>query len=95
MVMPLESSQMDEQASVIDHDGRPYKLTDLIRHLSPAELQEVVATAPRSGQALWDEVVRRWPALAAEIVAGISSQDEYEVAVAARKIGVAASRIRP
>ena len=72
VVMPLKLSQKDEQASIIDHDGRPYKLADLIRHLSPAELRQVGETAPRTGQALWDEVVRRWPALAAEIVAGIS-----------------------
>ncbi len=41
VVMPLKLSQKDEQASVIDHDGRPYKLADLIRHLSPAKLRQV------------------------------------------------------
>jgi hypothetical protein len=33
-------------------------------------LQESDATVSRSSQELWDEVVRRWPALAAEIMAG-------------------------
>jgi hypothetical protein len=56
---------------LIEHDGRVYNLTGLIRHLSPQEMRDVDATAPRSGQAVWDEVVRRWPALAAEIVAGV------------------------
>ncbi len=61
----------DELGSVIDHNGRVSDLAALIRHLSPAELREMGRIAPRSGQALWDEVVRRWPALAAEIVAGV------------------------
>ena len=47
-----------------------YDLAPLIQHLSPGELQEIGEAAPRSGQEMWDEVVRRWPALAAEIVAG-------------------------
>ena len=55
---------------MVEHDGRTYSLADLIRHLSAAELREVGSTAPRSAQGLWDEVVRRWPALAAEVVAG-------------------------
>ena len=32
-------------------------------------IREVGATAPRTLQAFWDEVVRRWPAMADEIVA--------------------------
>ena len=67
---PSHADQKDDAAAVIDHDGRAYDLADLIRHLSPAELREVGSTAPRSAQGLWDEVVRRWPALTAEIVAG-------------------------
>ncbi len=47
VVMPLKLSQKDEQASIIDHDGRPYKLADLIRHLSPAELRQVGETGVR------------------------------------------------
>jgi hypothetical protein len=76
-VVPIESPegaasimQLDHALSLVEHDGRMYDLAGLIRHLSPQELRELDAAAPRSGQALWDEVVRRWPALAAEIVAG-------------------------
>ena len=62
-----------EALAVVDHGGQAYDLAALIRHLSPAELREIGQTVPRSGQALWDEVVRRWPALAAEIVAGVGA----------------------
>ena len=65
--------EVGEPASVVDHDGRAYDLAALIQHLSPAELREVGQAVPRSGQALWDEVVRRWPALADEIVAGVGA----------------------
>ena len=63
--------RQDEFQAAVEHDGRVYDLAELLRHLSPAELRQVGETAPRSGQALWDEVVRRWPALAAEIMAGV------------------------
>ncbi len=63
----------DDAASVVEHDGRAYDLAALVRHLSPAELREIGQAVPRSGQELWDEVVRRWPALAAEIVAGVGA----------------------
>jgi hypothetical protein len=62
--------QLDHALAVVEHDGRMYDLADLIRQLSREEMREIGAAAPRSGQKLWDEVVRRWPALAAEIVAG-------------------------
>ena len=65
--------EVNDPASVVEHDGHPYDLAALIRHLSPAELREIGQTVPRSGQALWDEVVHRWPALAAEIVAGVGA----------------------
>ena len=67
-----EPRQSRDQATLVDHDGGVYPVGDLIWHLSPAELKAVGETAPRSAQELWDEVVRRWPALAAEIVAGVS-----------------------
>ena len=54
----------------VEHDGRLYALADLLRPLTQKELREIEATAPRSNQAFWDEAVRRWPALTAEIVAG-------------------------
>ncbi len=55
---------------LVDHAGRTYRLADLLARLSPAKLAEIEASMPRSGQAAWDEVVRRWPALAEEIAAG-------------------------
>jgi hypothetical protein len=75
-VVPIEprdespAVRLDHALDLIEHDGRMYCLVALIRNLSPTEMQEIDATAPRSGQELWDEVVRRWPALAAEIMAG-------------------------
>ena len=55
---------------LVDHGGRTYRLADLMAPLSTAELEQVEAAPPRSGQEAWDLVVRRWPALAEEIVAG-------------------------
>ena len=72
VVAAAAPERAQDQATLVDHDGRSYVLGELIRHLSPAELREIGGTAPRSAQAPWDEVVRRWPALAAEIVAGSS-----------------------
>jgi len=54
----------------VEHDGQLYALADLLRPLIQKELREIEATAPRSNQEFWDEAVRRWPALTAEIVAG-------------------------
>lgn len=51
------------------HDGRAYMLADLFHALTPEEQAVVEQTAPRSFQEAWDEVVRRWPALAAKIAA--------------------------
>jgi hypothetical protein len=62
--------RLDHALALVEHDGRMYDLADLIRQLSREEMREIGAAAPRSGQELWDEVVRRWPALAAEIAAG-------------------------
>ena len=56
--------------AAVEHDGRTYDLEALLRQLPPHCLREVEATAPRSGQELWDEVVRRWPGTAAEVIAG-------------------------
>ncbi len=57
--------------AVVEHDGQMYVLADLMRCLAPRQLREVGATMPRTAQATWDEVVRRWPALAAEIAASV------------------------
>ena len=62
------ASPENEQAAVV-HDGRTYRLEALLRQLTPNEIQIVERSAPRSGQAFWDEVIRRWPALADEIAA--------------------------
>ena len=56
--------------AAVEHDGRVYDLEALLRQLPPHCLHEVEAAAPRSGQELWDEVVRRWPGTTAEVVAG-------------------------
>ena len=64
-------AQEDATLVLVEHNGRAYLLPELMRRLSPAELKQVEAAAPRTGQAMWDEVVRRWPALAAEIAAGV------------------------
>ncbi len=57
--------------AVVEHDGRSHLLADLVRCLGPKHVHEVEATMPRTGQATWDEVVRRWPAMAAEIAASV------------------------
>jgi hypothetical protein len=74
-VMPIGRSERSTLSlkvtpALIEHSGRMYDLAPLIQQLSPQEVYEITATAPRSGQELWDEVIRRWPVLAAEIVAG-------------------------
>ena len=60
----------DDPGAVIEHDGRIYDLAGLLRELASHQLREIGSAAPRSAQELWDEAVRRWPALTAEIVAG-------------------------
>ncbi len=57
--------------AVVEHDGQMHLLADLMRCLAPRHLREVEATIPRSAQATWDEMVRRWPAMAAEIAASV------------------------
>lgn len=59
-----------EASVLVEHDGQFYRLVDLVGQLTPSELQACEATASRSWQAVWDEAVRWWPALAAEIAAG-------------------------
>jgi hypothetical protein len=36
--------------ALIEHDGRMYDLAAFVQHLSPLEIQEIGATAPRSGR---------------------------------------------
>lgn len=56
---------------VMEHDGQLHLLPDLLRCLGARHLREIEATLPKTAQATWDEVIRRWPALAAEIVASV------------------------
>jgi hypothetical protein len=80
-VVPVEEEEAAAPVAVVpaavDHDGRTYALEALLRQLPPHCIREVEATAPRSGQELWDEVVRRWPGTAAEMVAGAVEIDDY------------------
>ncbi len=66
--MPLPEPPRDSLPAV-ERDGRLYAMADLLRLMTQKELREIEATAPRSNQEFWDEAVRRWPALTAEIVA--------------------------
>jgi hypothetical protein len=78
-VVPFRDAEPEtvpgEPPAVVDHDGRSYPLEALLRGLTQDELWIVDQSAPRSGQELWDEVVRRWPALAEEIVAEMPQAD--------------------
>lgn len=56
---------------VVDHDGRLYPLHTLLTQIPDAHRLELQDEVPRSGQEAWDTVTRRWPALAACIVAGV------------------------
>ena len=58
----------------VEHDGRLYAAERLMRELPPHSIREVGATAPRSPQAFWDEVVRRWPAMADEVTARVGDR---------------------
>ena len=71
MIIAGQPTQGSPSPALVEHDGRLHLLADLLRCLGPRHLQEVEAALPRTAQATWDEVVRRWPALAAEIVASV------------------------
>ena len=77
-VVPLEPTPalpLEHECALIEHDGRMYDLAGLVQQLSRGQIQEIGEAAPRSGQEMWDAVVRHWPALAAEIVAGAQPTD--------------------
>ena len=61
--------------TVVDHDGRLYLLDALLAQLPDPHRLELQDEAPRSGQEVWDTVTRRWPALAACIVAGVEDTE--------------------
>jgi hypothetical protein len=64
----------DQPAAAVEHNGELYPAELLLRQLPPHSMQEIGAMAPRNLQAFWDEVVRRWPAMADEIVARVDDQ---------------------
>jgi hypothetical protein len=74
-VVPIEREPDAASAGImpaaVEYNGRSYDLEALLRLLPTHCLEEVEAAAPRSGQELWDEVVRRWPGTAAEVIAGV------------------------
>ncbi len=78
-VVPIEhepdSAPADVMPATVEYDGRTYELVALIRLLPFHCVREAYATAPRSGQEFWDEVVRRWPGTAAEVIAGVAQID--------------------
>ena len=77
-VVPVEQDATIEAyviSAIVEHDGRTYELEGLLQQLPPLCFREAVSTVPRSGQELWDEVVRRWPGTADEIVAGVFPVD--------------------
>ena len=65
-VTPDEPAAKPKPATLVDHDGRIYRLADLLGQLTPAERAVIESIAPATAQAAWDEAVRRWPALTAD-----------------------------
>jgi hypothetical protein len=61
----------DKATAAVVHDERVYSLNSLLQGLTPKEMRTIEQSAPRSDQEIWDEVVRRWPALADEIAAAV------------------------
>lgn len=59
---------------VVDHDGRPYLLVDLVHYLPLAFAREIGEIVPRSAQAFWDEVVRRWPCAAEQVADAVDRE---------------------
>ena len=69
-----DASADGKPVPAVEHDGRLYAAEHLMRELPPHSFRVVGATAPRSLQAFWDEVVRRWPAMADEVTARVGDQ---------------------
>jgi hypothetical protein len=70
-IQPPHALPPKQTFALIEHDGRIYDLAAPARHLSAGELLKINDAVPRSAQEMWDEVVRRWPSLASEIVASV------------------------
>lgn len=71
MIDAGQSTQVGTSPAVVEHDCQMHLLADLMRCLGLKHMREIEASLPRTAQATWDEVVRRWPALAAEIAASV------------------------
>ncbi len=64
----------ESAGDLVDHDGRTYDLSSLIRHLPFDVAQRVVDEVPRSAQAFWDVLVRLFPREAADCVSRVEKQ---------------------
>jgi hypothetical protein len=69
-VAPVEAAT-EPVGDVVDHDGRAYDFTALIRDLPVDLAQRVMDQAPRSAQAFWDMLVRLFPQQATRCVSRI------------------------
>ena len=63
------NDEQDQCDYSIVHRGRRYSGDLLVGRLSTQCVQELSSMGPCTLQALWDEVVRRWPEMADKIVA--------------------------
>ena len=57
---------------MVEHDGRIYRLADLLRVLTNQETRLITSLTPRSGQEVWNAIVRHWPRLADDIMSRAS-----------------------
>ena len=77
VAVPVDTPAAEGAApALVEHNGRAYRLAELMARMTEADLCQIEATAPRTAQATWDEVVRRWPALAGLIAAGCQASAE-------------------
>lgn len=56
----------DQDPIIVKHWGRSYLLHDLLAFVPSKSLRIVSATQPETPQAIWDEVVLRWPSVASD-----------------------------
>ena len=70
-VVPLVEDAVQEPLVVspimVEHNGSIYRLADLMRALLDQKMGLLNSLAPRSGQEIWDAVVRQWPLLADDL----------------------------
>ena len=72
------NDEQDQHDYSIMHRGRRYSGDLLIGRLSAQRVQELSSMGPCTLQALWNEVVRRWPEVAEEIVAMVEAAAERD-----------------